>query len=80
MATLSITFSDDETAWVDRRVVELGLTDTGAFVSRLIEADRSDAAHLDRLRNLIREGDESGISDESLQDIYEGYRKARAAA
>lgn len=51
------------------------------YVCDLIRRDMERADQLEWLRQAIKEGEESGISDQSLDDIFDGARaKARAAS
>ena len=79
MAKLEFELPDALCAYIDAQVSTGYFADADAFLLHLVELDQRDNGHL---RELIAEGEQSGISDLSFDEIIERAReraKSRAA-
>jgi antitoxin ParD1/3/4 len=80
MATMNISLPDELRAYVEAQVATGYFSNASDFVRHLIRADLEDGRG--RLRELIAEGERSGISELSLDEIWDRAReraKSRAA-
>ena len=80
MATMNISLPDELRAYVEAQVATGYFSNASDFVRHLIRADLEDGRG--RLRELIAEGERSGISELSFDEIIERARervKSRAA-
>lgn len=66
--------------WARSRVQSGEFASLDEYVAALIEHDRENEARLERLREAVAHGRESGLSERSLQDIHEGFLKRCDAA
>ena len=58
----------EDAEWLVSRV-EAG-EDRNAYVARLIARDRENHAKLEQMREWVREGLESGVSDMTVEDVW----------
>ena len=78
MARLSLDLPESLAAWVEEQATARGYDSPGAFVRDVLEQHLDQATERERLRALVREGLESGETDETLTDIWaESLEKAR---
>ena len=69
----------DDAAWVASRVEAGEAESENAYLARLIERDRRNHAKLEQMREWVREGLESGVSDMTMEDIWrEAQARVRA--
>jgi antitoxin ParD1/3/4 len=73
MATIrkAITLTDEQAAWVRSQMGDRDYADESAYFADLIDRDRDEAGRLDRLKEAIQDGLESGVSDLTLSEIWE---------
>ncbi len=68
-----------EAEWIEAQVAAGRFPDAESFVAELVARDRADAARLEILRAAIDEGLNSGISERTLDEIFEeAMARARA--
>ena len=72
MAELKIDLPDALLAYIESQVATGYFADAGALVSHLLEIDQRDNG---RLRELIAEGERSGMSELSFDEIVERARE-----
>ncbi|CUS46452.1 MAG: type II toxin-antitoxin system ParD family antitoxin [Pseudomonadota bacterium] len=80
MAQMNISIPDALKQWAEERVAEGRYASVSDYVRDLIRRDQDYAVKLARLRAEIEKGFASGVSDRSLEDIYDDFRKRREAA
>lgn len=76
MVTLQLPKTDAE--WIDAQVAAGRFADAESFVAELVARDRA-AAKLDVLRAAIDEGRNSGISENTLDGIFDEAMERHAA-
>ena len=78
MADLTLALSEELSAYIESQVATGYFADAGEFIIRLLEYDREQHG---RLRELLAEGERSGISELSFDQIIERAReRARSRA
>lgn len=77
MATMNISLPDQLRTFVDQQVATGRFANASDYVRDLIREDQEREQGLERLRELIREGLESGVSDKTVAAIF---AEARAEA
>jgi antitoxin ParD1/3/4 len=80
MATMNVSLPEELRAYVEAQVATGYFANISDFVRHLIRSDLEDGRG--RLRELIAEGERSGISELSLEEIWDRAReraKSRAA-
>lgn len=72
MATVrkTITLSASQDAWIKSRIAGGAFTNDSEYIRDLVKRDQSQEDRLATLRAAIAEGLDSGISDQSLDDIW----------
>jgi antitoxin ParD1/3/4 len=80
MATMNISLPDEMRAYVEAQVATGYFANASDFMRYLIRIDREDGRG--RLRELLAEGERGGVSDLTLDEIWDRAReqaKSRAA-
>ena len=74
MATIrkTITLSDTQDAWIKSQIARGGFTNDSEYIRDLLRRDQEEQTKLSDLREAIAEGLDSGVSDRSLDEIWEG--------
>ena len=67
----TITLTDQQDRWVDARTAAGGFADDSAYIRDLIRRDQEQDAGVQALEAAIREGIDSGVSDETVPRIME---------
>jgi antitoxin ParD1/3/4 len=75
MATMNVSLPDPMKDWVEAQASSGRYSNASDYVRDLIRRDQERASKLAELQSLIRAGDESGISDRSLDDVLDAARK-----
>jgi antitoxin ParD1/3/4 len=72
MATVrkTITLSDTQDAWIKAQISRGAFTNDSEYIRDLLRRDQSQQDQLAKLKISIAEGLESGLSDQSLDDIW----------
>lgn len=78
MATVrkTITLSDTQDAWIKSQISRGSFTNDSEYIRDLLRRDQSQQNQLAELKLAIAEGLESGLSDQSLKDVW-GAAEAR---
>ena len=73
MATMNVSLPDEMKQWVEQQASSGRYGNSSDYIRDLIRKDQQAATEL---RVLIEEGLNSGISDKSLDEIFEGARRS----
>lgn len=78
MATVrkTITLSDTQDAWIKSQISRGSFTNDSEYIRDLLRRDQTQQDQLAELKQSIAEGLESGLSDQSLKDVW-GAAEAR---
>ena len=76
MATMNVSLPDPMKDWVEAQARSGRYSNASDYVRDLIRRDQERAAKIARMQQLVTEGLESGVSDESMDDIEEAARRA----
>lgn len=79
MATMNVSLPQQMKDWVDEQVATGRYANASDYVRDLVRRDQARAASIAKLQALVDEGRASGISDKTLDQIFEESR-ARAMA
>ena len=71
MATMNISLPDQMKAWVESRSEDGRYSNASDYVRDLIRRDQQRAEGIDELDALIQEGIDSGISDRTIEDVWQ---------
>lgn len=82
MATIrkTITLSDTQDAWIKAQIARGDFTNDSEYIRDLVRRDQESQNKLADLRQAIAAGLESGISNLSLDDIWESAEKRSRSA
>lgn len=75
MATMNISLPDKMREWVDRQTESGRYGNASDYMRDLIRRDEERQAKIARMQKLIDEGRESGISEQSFDEIIADARK-----
>ena len=75
----TITLSEQQHAWVKARIDSGDYTNDSEYFRDLIRRDQEQNAKLLALKQAIREGLDSGISDRTMSDIWEEVERRHRA-
>ena len=72
MATIrkTITLSDTQDAWIKRQIALGDFTNDSEYIRDLVRRDQEGQQKLSGLQEAIAEGLDSGVSEDSLDDIW----------
>jgi len=71
MATMNISLPDQMKAWVESRSEDGRYSNASDYVRDLIRRDQQRADEIAELNALIQEGIDSGISDRTVEDVWQ---------
>ncbi len=73
MATVrkTITLSGNQDAWIKSQISGGAFTNDSEYIRDLLRRDQTQHDHLSSLRQSIAEGLKSGVSDKTLDDIWD---------
>ena len=71
----TITLTNQQNAWVKSRIECGDFTNDSEYFRDLIRRDQAQKVELERIRAALVEGEESGISNRSLQDIRQAAKE-----
>jgi antitoxin ParD1/3/4 len=74
MATMNVSLPDPMKDWVEAQAETGRYSNASDYVRDLIRKDQERADKIANLQKLITEGIESGISDQSMDDILKSAR------
>jgi antitoxin ParD1/3/4 len=75
MATLNISIPGPLRDWIDSQVGKGEYASASDYVRELVREHRDRQMQLARLNELLREGEESGVSERSLDDVVADIRR-----
>ncbi len=81
MATVrkTITLSDTQDAWIKSRIASGDYTNDSEYIRALVRRDRERRDGIAALKAAITEGLESGVSDQSLDDLWQAAEDRHCA-
>ena len=74
MPKVTLTLAEPASTWIDARVETGEWPTREAYVEALIDREREDAEKLAALHAALDEGDASGVSDKTIDQIFEEAR------
>ena len=80
MATMNVSLPDPMKDWVEEQTKGGRYSNASDYVRDLIRRDQDKAAKIADMQRLVREGLESGVASESMDDILDEARKRASAA
>ena len=80
MATMNVSLPDPMRDWVEAQARTGWYSSASDYVRDLIRRDQERAGKLAELQRLVTEGMESGVSDQSLDDLLKIARERAGAA
>lgn len=80
MAQMNVSLPEALKTWAETRVAEGRYSSTSDYVRDLVRRDQEAEEKLQRLRAMIEEGRNSGISDGTIDDIIADRRKRDGVA
>jgi antitoxin ParD1/3/4 len=77
MATVrkTITFTEQQDQWIKAKIAEGQFTNDSEYIRDFVRRDQEKAAELDMLRAALIEGEQSGMSDRTPEDIRKSVRE-----
>jgi antitoxin ParD1/3/4 len=77
MATIrkTITLTDTQSEWVKARIARGDFTNDSEYFRDLIRRDQERSAGLEQLRAALIEGEQSGLSSRTLQEIRQAAKE-----
>lgn len=77
MATIrkTITLTDQQGDWVKSRIAEGGFTNDSEYFRDLIRQDQARNAGIEQLRAALLEGERSGVSNRTTEEIRQAARE-----
>lgn len=75
MATLNLSLPDAMKAWIEAQTKGGQYNNASEYVRDLIRRDQKERQQLERLQAAIDEGRRSGVSDKSLDVIWQGVKQ-----
>ena len=79
MGKVTFSLDADQEAFVNARVAEGQYSDAGDYVRELVRLDQEYARKLAELRQAIQEGIDSGVSDRTVEQIWDEARRRHRA-
>ncbi len=70
----TITVTDEQNAWIKSRIASGDYTNDSEFVRDLLRKDQERAGKIANMQRLVTEGLESGISELSVDEIWQQAR------
>ncbi len=71
----SITVTEQQNEWIKNRIVNGDYGNDSEYLRDLIRKDRTENEKFIRLKNAIQEGIDSGICDDTIEDIMLSVEK-----
>lgn len=75
MGKVTLSLDADQEAFVNERIAEGQYDDAGAYFRELVRLDQEHARKLAELRQAIQEGIDSGVSDRTVEQVFEEARQ-----
>lgn len=80
MATMNISLPDGLKAYVEEQASNGRFANVSDYVRDLIRRDQERSAHRAELERLIQEGIDGGVSDKSIDEIFDDARQRAIAS
>lgn len=80
MAGLNISLPDQVRIWLEEQVEQGGYRDASEYIEDLIRQDQSSEKDFRRLQASVEQGLASGVSELSVEDIWNGVKSRRGNA
>ena len=77
MATMNVSLPDAMREWVDESVNSGRYANASDYVRDLIRRDRDREVAVEQVQQMITEGIESGVSDLTVEDVWERVKARR---
>lgn len=71
----TITFTEQQDQWIKAKIAGGQFTNDSEYIRDLVRRDQEKTAELEMLRAAIIEGEQSGVSDRTPEDIRKTVRK-----
>jgi antitoxin ParD1/3/4 len=71
----TITITDQQDDWIKSRIAAGEFTNDSEYIRDLIRRDQARFAEIEAIREALIEGEESGISDRTPQEVREAVKK-----
>ncbi|MEN8132785.1 MAG: type II toxin-antitoxin system ParD family antitoxin [Pseudomonadota bacterium] len=70
----TITVTDQQDDWIKARITAGEFTNDSEYIRDLIRRDQARFSEIEAIRSALIEGEESGISDRTPQDVREAVK------
>ena len=71
----TITFTEQQDQWIKAKIAAGQFTNDSEYIRDLVRRDQEKTAELEMLRAAIIEGEQSGVSDRTPEDIRKAVRE-----
>jgi antitoxin ParD1/3/4 len=71
----TITFTEQQDQWIKAKIAGGQFTNDSEYIRDLVRRDQEKSAELEMLRAAIIEGEQSGVSDRTPEDIRKTVRE-----
>ena len=71
----TITFTEQQDQWIKAKIAGGQFTNDSEYIRDLVRRDQEKTAELEMLRAAIIEGEQSGVSDRTSEDIRKAVRE-----
>lgn len=71
----TITFTEQQDRWIKAKIAGGQFTNDSEYIRDLVRRDQERNAELEMLRSAIIEGEQSGVSDRTPEDIRKAVRE-----
>lgn len=78
MATMNISLPDQMKVWVEKSVQSGRYANVSDYVRDLIRKDKDKGIVIEQMQHMIIEGLASGVSDKSVDDIWNDVKSRRS--
>ncbi|NEV62761.1 type II toxin-antitoxin system ParD family antitoxin [Thiorhodococcus minor] len=75
----TITLTDQQGAWVKARIARGGFTNDSEYIRDLIPRDQERSAEIEAIRRALIEGENSGISERTPDEIVRAAKESLKA-
>ncbi len=75
MATLNVSMPDAMRAWIEAQTKGGQYNNASEYVRDLIRRDQKERQQLERLQAAVDEGRKSGVSEKTLDDIWQDVKQ-----
>lgn len=75
----TITLTDQQGDWIKAQITRGAYTNDSEYIRDLVRRDQERSTKLQALRDAIQEGLDSGVSDQTLRDIWDKAEERHSA-